>query len=529
MNAAIDQFSEVLTTSTTSPIIFVGSGLSRRYLRLEAWADLLGVMAKLAGEDFGYVCSSVGGDYPKAAEKIAALLHPIWWKSENFSESRKLAGTAANHSIEFPLKFEIARHLSETGVAQALESCSAELKREIDLLKKCKIDAVITTNRDTLMEHLFPDFRVYAGQSELFDNTPMCVAEIYKIHGCATKPAGLVATASDYSDFVTKNPYLASKILSMLIEHPVVFLGYSLGDFHINEIIRSIVSLMSRPQIERIINHFIMVEWNPDVDSEPTFVDSFWQLNGRDPIPAKILRAHWFDDVFCAMDQLEKPFPARILRALKDRIYRLVRDNDPKSDLAVIDMDDTKLEIAQAVIGVGVRDSIGKKGYRAIRVNDLIREVLTHSENFAPDDVLTDCIPTLLTTATLVPVHYFISRSSPEAKTAVQAVLKAKNHDEAKFIHSKQYEKKGFSYRDSGHSLATLTNEIGFKKALPYAPILINESNADEAAELLRTEMEGVFGGSDNGLVSLFRKAACVVDYIKYCPYVGWPPNPTRR
>lgn len=87
------------------------------------------------------------------------------------------------------------------------------------------------------------------------------VGEIYKIHGSFEKPQSMILTEQDYEGFDKKNPYLAAKLITIFIEHPIVFLGYSISDTNIQEILQSIVNCLDNDNIEKLQNNLIFVEW----------------------------------------------------------------------------------------------------------------------------------------------------------------------------------------------------------------------------------------------------------------------------
>jgi hypothetical protein len=205
----------------SAPFLFAGAGLSRRYLGLESWVGLLRRYADEVDRPYEYYRATANGILPAVASAIAADMHERWWNEDRYVESRRLFASAAVRR-DSALKIEISRHL-----ASSIERLPVEgpLAREIDKLRSIVVDGIVTTNYDPLLEMLFPDFRVFIGQDELLFSDPQGIGEIYKIHGSHDAPNSLVLTAEDYDRFRQRNPYLAAKLLTIFVEHPVVFVG----------------------------------------------------------------------------------------------------------------------------------------------------------------------------------------------------------------------------------------------------------------------------------------------------------------
>lgn len=133
------------------------------------------------------------------------------------------------------LKIAISEHLSCAHFEPENE--------EIELLRrlgKRSISGVITTNYDVLLENIFPEYEIYVGQEELLFNNISGIGEIYKIHGSITKPDSLVLTSLDYAQFEENASYLIAKLLTIFLEYPVIFMGYSLSDRNMLNIFKTI-------------------------------------------------------------------------------------------------------------------------------------------------------------------------------------------------------------------------------------------------------------------------------------------------
>jgi hypothetical protein len=213
----------IFKSKGAGPFLFVGSGFSRRYLGLDDWKGLLSRFC-LMGKPFEYYLASADGSYPVAARLIAQEFNTYWWSAPEYIESVALnSGKVVNSTSA--LRIEISRYLSKLGQGNAKASAFSE---EVALLSTLNVDGIITTNWDPFLEQLYPDYKKYIGQEELLFSNPQEVAEIYKIHGCSTRPESLVLTSDDYVEFNLRNPYLAAKLMTIFVEHPIV-LGKIIG------------------------------------------------------------------------------------------------------------------------------------------------------------------------------------------------------------------------------------------------------------------------------------------------------------
>ncbi|WP_395361945.1 SIR2 family protein [Streptomyces sp. YH02] len=388
--------------SMTAPFLFIGSGISRRYLGADDWEGLLRRFAELTPRSYEYYRTSAAGDLPAIASKIAEAFHQIWWDGAEYSASRS-EWSGRIEEKESALKVEIAKHLSRVPDLQGLDSPMSE---EIDLLGNSVIDGIITTNYDPLLEQLFPEFRTFIGQDELLFSSPQGVGEIYKIHGSHSSPDSLVLTSKDYEAFEERNAYLAAKLMTIFVEHPVIFLGYSLGDRNVMSILRSIAGCLKQENIENLRDRLIFVQWQPDC--EPAVEPHTIVMDG---FPLTVLRVLVSDfiDVFSVLSELKRSFPAKMLRRLKEQVYELVLADDPQNRLYVADIDDeSKDGDIEVVFGVGVGAKIGQQGYVGLTRWDLIDDVVSDGKALDSAVVVSQVLPRRLRGSANIPVFKYL-------------------------------------------------------------------------------------------------------------------------
>jgi SIR2-like domain len=326
-----EQLFQHLTSFHTAPFLFVGSGISRRYLGLEDWQGLLRHFAELTDRPYEYYRASGAGYEPAIASEIARELHSIWWQAKKFENSRSQYRTETLNR-ESALKIEISRYLESKSTPVR---GSAELDEELRLLQTVTVDGIITTNWDLFLELMFPDFRVYVGQEELLFSATQGIGELYKIHGCCSKPNSLVATSADYQKFNQRNPYLAAKLLTVFAEHPIVFMGYALNDQNISEILQSIASCLTTQNIDQLRDRLVLIQWNPE-ERNFRVQDSTIVTDGYN-IPVKTIITSNLTPIYRALGRLARKFPAALLRRLRQHVYELVKDKGTSRNTCLSD------------------------------------------------------------------------------------------------------------------------------------------------------------------------------------------------
>lgn len=322
-----------------------------------------------------------------AASFMADDYNEWWWSAAETAENRNKYGARIKSKAD-ALKFDIANYIKTRSLENARDS---EFGAEIVTLSEISVDGIITTNWDFLLEDLFPGYRVFVGQEELLFSHPQAIGEIYKIHGSASDPGSMVLTQEDYKAFASKNPYLAAKLVTIFVEHPIIFLGYSISDPHIRAIITSIARCLSQEKISSFQENLIFVQRAKDAETvrlEKTTIQS-----DEFSVTMTVVRVADFSQIYTALTATKRKIPARVLRFFKEQMYDLVRapaDNENK--IAVVDFEEIgSLEAVEFVVGVGVARRQQELGER---VDEAVKSALARKgyAGVTPDEVFSDCL-----------------------------------------------------------------------------------------------------------------------------------------
>lgn len=248
---------------------------------------------------------------------------------------------------------------------------------------KRSVAAVITTNYDFLTRIVFPDFKEYVGQDDMLFAPLMGVQEVYKIHGCASKAESIVITRNDYERFDEKQLYLAAKLLTIFIEHPVVFLGYSIADVNIRKILASIAFCLDEQQVEYIKNNLLFVEYSASAHSVPSIneMELSFDIQGKTKCLKMIkVSLNDFRPLFEALGRKTFTYNPRLLAQLKRDIYTVVSKNAPTATFVLPDEKTTQENMLNGVTLMPVTKAMEYRGFSRLSPKDIYEGLFSENE-----------------------------------------------------------------------------------------------------------------------------------------------------
>lgn len=364
---------------------------------------------------------------------------------------------------------------------------------------------------------------MYIGQQELLFSNPQEVGEIYKIHGCSSKPNSLVLTESDYRKFEERNAYLASKLITIFMEHPIIFIGYSLNDKNIRSLLTSIVKCIDGNNLEKLRRNLIFI--NRAKNGEANSIIETEIYIEQVSLPITLIKTTDFSLVYNSIKSMKRKLPARILRHFKEQFYEFVYTSKPTEHILVSDIDNIKdHKDIDFVVGVGVKQIFSEQGYSEIKTNDLIEDLLLENRNFNPSKILNTVIYNLSKRSDkYIPIHFYLYKNNIKTE---KEYIDSKNDGSVKnidkFINNlNNLQTKGYKNQFKklhDRSLEYIVNNVKPDKAIFFIPFL---DKKDLNLEILRDfiiKNKPNYIDNKNKYSTIFRKLIVLYDKYKW----GW-------
>lgn len=324
---------DLLLEFECQPILFVGSGISRRYVGTPNWPELLKAMfGKLpaGGDAYEYNRQKFDDDMVAIGTVLADMAFEWAWKDGRDQFPEEYFSTKV--SKDAFLKHLVCDHIS-TITPKVTDIKDDRLLKEIAAFADIKPHAIITTNYDMFLEQVFDGYEPISGQTILRYNTNS-FGEIFHIHGDISNPTSIVLTQADYQEWTEKKKYVSAKLLTYFAEHPVFILGYGMGDMNVKAILRDIGELVANE--EGLIPNVYQVIWRPDPIEKHPPDQSVFAVDGKE---YRIHAIHtndfkWIFEALKSQSALKSINP-KLVRALAARTMKLVRHDIPSGAVEV--------------------------------------------------------------------------------------------------------------------------------------------------------------------------------------------------
>lgn len=336
------------------PVLFIGAGFSLRYLENSfTWEDLLKhISFELTGNDEYFLDLKSTSQNPNGTfsyEKIASVLEEKF----NLSLSKDRNGKFKEINDVFYENMKEDKNFSRFKIfismlAKTLNYRS-EKSKEISELKKVRknIGSIITTNYDKLIENIF-EFNPLVGNDILLSNP---YGSVYKIHGCISQPDKIIISENDYQKFGQQYELIRAQLLSLFIHNPIIFLGYSVSDENIRQLLKTIFTYVppNSEIAQKIKTNFLLVEYQKNSTNLEVY-DHDIVLDDMVTIRVNKLKTDNYIEIYKALASLQLPVSAMDIR----KVQSIVKEIYEGGNIEVSITDDiNNLKNDEKVLAIG--------------------------------------------------------------------------------------------------------------------------------------------------------------------------------
>ncbi|EME3509400.1 hypothetical protein VD175_002685, partial [Enterococcus faecium] len=220
-----------------------------------------------------------------------------------------------------------------------------------------------------------------------------------------------------YEQIEAKHKYIAAKLLTIFVEHPIFFIGYSLGDEDIRNILNDIQLSLTSEQLKEIEDRLFYVVWD---ETEKNYTSSSYTINfdnGRN-ITITQLKLNDYSILYHALSLNKAKYPIKMLRHVKEDMYNLVLTNDPKGRMLLSlpekELSKEEMEQVEFVYGFGIMER-AKNGYQLVTSEEIFRDAVFDDGNFECELLVIKTLPYALPrSGGCIPIRKYASKVQPE-------------------------------------------------------------------------------------------------------------------
>lgn len=430
-----------LVKANRMPVLFIGSGISKRYLfGYPSWEELLErSFAKYEADPFQYQkhideCRRKNMSDFETNVRMGTLIEQQF--NEAFYDRKIKLGIGNNKNPSW-VKRGISPYKMYLADLFKKQKLNHSLKMQQELVKfralKNKVSAIITTNYDTFLEkEVFNrDFQVYVRQHELFSADSYNIAEIYKIHGSALDAESIIITEDDYNHFEESRKLIIAKMLTLFAESPIIFMGYSMTDEDVRKIIEDFLGCLSDEQLLNIRKHFVFISYKKDEEELIEIERTIVTKNGVE-IPFVEIQTDNYLQVYEKLGEITpgiSPLRVRETRkVVKTIVDQSMTSLDAESVIVGIDnLDKIDLSAKPLAIAIGYKENIlNKYGYGRFEDKQIFEDIIWDNKKFDPGAMCDERLRGIPINR-LLPVYKYVKKCDISKDTKLYDYIQAHN------------------------------------------------------------------------------------------------------
>ncbi len=349
---------EFISKYRNHPVLFIGTGISLRYLNNSyTWDSLLSKISKeIKGNDEFYldIKSNCYESGKYKYDKIATLLEKEF--NECLVNNRDGKFKDINDKFYENMKKGIKLSRFKIYISELFSELQFkdDMEEEISEFKKVRknISSIITTNYDKLIENIF-EFNPLIGNNILLSNP---YGALYKIHGCISQPDKIIITEEDYKEFNEKYELIRAQLLSLFIHNPIIFMGYNIGDENIKSILKTIFTYIepNSEQADKIRSNFLLVEYDKNSLNE-NISEHDIDLEGFSTIRINKIKTDNYKAIYKALSELQLPISAMDVKKVQSIVKEIYSGGEIK---VTITEDPETLKNGDKILAIGSSKTI---------------------------------------------------------------------------------------------------------------------------------------------------------------------------
>lgn len=516
MKLIIDKF----ISKNIMPAYFIGAGISKRYIEnYPNWDELLKLVSvQLKQSDLQYsTLLTMAEDKFRnnrcSKNSFIATELRNYFNNKVISNDDYLSDVFSNKQLIFlkthpdidKFKYLVAFNFSN------LKVTSRSYKQiEIQLFQKVLSNAssIITTNYDNFIEEILLEntFQVFSEQTSYYMPEVYGYGEIYKIHGTYDKSNSIILTTEDYENYFKSMFLSTSKLVSIICEQPIIFIGYSLDDDNIKSILHSIMGCLSPEQIKQFERNIIIVLWERGLKD---ILESKFTIEYQNKtMTLTQLLTDNYKRLFNILGKITPAFKSTTLRKLSKMYKKAIFSQSPQKYINVNEDMINNIDSDKYIISLAQHENLG-----GLPKCKIYKEVLFRENNYNNLQVLQEC---KWACTEYFPFYYYLNKlDSKKIKSFFEM-------DKIKSSHMKK--KKNYSSLDSKAFEILKENEIekyidneNYKLYKILNTLKYNYANKNISQSTYISALQFMYNKNNDLLDnSEMKSAICLIDYINF-------------